>query len=161
MRAIEAVRGRGPLGYSSKDFLPTHSLSCTTPTKLCEMQESTSSDSRRSRAVKGALFGAAAACALICIAFSFSAWSEGKNEGNSGLFSAIVWGLLVPLAIVTFAPLWMEHVHLWFVAAPWHLVLNQVIPSQLSIAVGFILNCACLGAIAGYLRRSSPRSIAT
>lgn len=93
---------------------------------------------------------------VICVLVTFfymdaTAWSEGKNASNSGGF-VLVALVLVFLGAVTLAPLWMDYVHLYYIAFPWYYIFRLFAPDVLAISIGFVVNGGLIGAFVARIK---------
>lgn len=113
------------------------------------------------RVVTGALIGALVGVLVVGTALGIAEALKGKNEGNSGAFSVLVWIVAVPLMMVTLAPLWIDHVRLAYVAMPWYLGLVYFMPETMAISVGFVVNSAFIGAGVAYAKQEAQRESGT
>ena len=104
----------------------------------------------------GALIGAMVAFTIVIIIFSISSGLSGKNEGNSVLVTLIgifVLLIIAPLMIITGGSF-----ELHWVAMPWYFVLRHLMPADMSIALGFIINSALIGASIAHFKWQRKQS---
>ena len=100
----------------------------------------------RLRVVIGVIFGA-----LIGVGLHVALNSDLHcSEADSGVCSALIWVVLVPLGLITLAPLWMPYLKLTYFASPWHLAFNAFFSESISLVIGLSINAAIVGGLIAY-----------
>ncbi len=102
----------------------------------------------------GAVIGAMITIAIVIIIGSMSSGLSGKNEGDNVL--VIIFGLFVmlifaPLQIIT-AIITGRDFEIYWLAMPWHYALGHFFREDTSIALGFIINGALIGAFIAHFK---------